>query len=85
LREKVAAELGTESLSYDETLPDGANHSTQSTHHEKRYGSGGDFWFSQIRRQGFSPYQPNSSYVIYRNVRDYGAKGRLGRSLSQSP
>lgn len=45
------------------------------TQHQKRYGSGEPFWFSSIKRQGFAAYQTNSSYVIYRNVRDYGAKG----------
>lgn len=45
------------------------------THHEKRDSSDTDFWYSLITRQGKAPYQPNSTYVIYRNVMDYGAKG----------
>ncbi|TKA48187.1 hypothetical protein B0A54_01680 [Friedmanniomyces endolithicus] len=43
--------------------------------HEKRYGSGGSYWFSQIKRQGKVPYGANASFVIWRNVIDYGAKG----------
>ena len=46
--------------------------------HQKRagnYGSGTPYWMSQIKRQGKAPFQSNSSYVIWRNVRDYGAKG----------
>ncbi|QIW95418.1 hypothetical protein AMS68_000936 [Peltaster fructicola] len=44
-------------------------------HHEKRYGSGGPYWMSQIKRQGRVAYGNNASYVIWRNVKDYGAKG----------
>lgn len=43
--------------------------------HEKRYGSGGPYWLSQIKRQGKIAYGNNASYVIWRNVKDYGAKG----------
>jgi len=43
--------------------------------HEKRYGSGGSYWFSQIKRQGKVAYGNNASFVIWRNVLDYGAKG----------
>lgn len=42
--------------------------------HVKRYGSGQPYWMSQIKRQGKVAYG-NSSFVIWRNVRDYGAKG----------
>ena len=42
--------------------------------HVKRYGSGGPYWFSQIKRQGKVAYG-NSSFVIWRNVKDYGAMG----------
>lgn len=54
----------------------GAEEAPPNTHHHvKRYGSGGPYWFSQIKRQGKTPYGSNSSWVIWRNVRDYGAKG----------
>ena len=47
-----------------------------NTHsHVKRYGSGGPFWMSQIKRQGKIAYGNNASYVLWRNVKDYGAKG----------
>lgn len=47
-----------------------------NTHkHEKRYGSGGPFWMSSIKRQGKIAYGANSSYILWRNVKDYGAKG----------
>ena len=47
-----------------------------STHiHVKRYGSGSPYWMSEIPRRGKVAYGTNSSYVIWRNVMDYGAKG----------
>jgi hypothetical protein len=39
------------------------------------YGSGTPYWLSQIKHQGKTPYQPNSTYVIWMNVKDYGAMG----------
>ncbi|KAG9637068.1 pectin lyase-like protein, partial [Aureobasidium melanogenum] len=46
-----------------------------TTNHVKRYGSGAPYWFSEITRQGKVAYGTNSSYVVWRNVMDYGAKG----------
>ena len=43
--------------------------------HVKRYGSGSPYWMSEIPRRGKVAYGTNSSYVIWRNVMDYGAKG----------
>lgn len=43
--------------------------------HTKRVGSGKPYWVSQIKRQGKSPYSNNTDFVIWRNVKDYGAKG----------
>ena len=56
-------------LSADEAPP----HTHQ---HQKRVGSGAPYWISQIKRQGKSPYAGNTSFVIWRNVKDYGAKGK---------
>jgi glucan 1,3-beta-glucosidase len=55
-------------LSADEAPP----HTHQ---HQKCVGSGAPYWVSQIKRQGKSPYAGNTSFVIWRNVKDYGAKG----------
>lgn len=41
---------------------------------EKRQTSSA-YWLANIKRQGTVPYSSNSTYQIYRNVRDYGAKG----------
>lgn len=33
------------------------------------------YWYEQISHQGKSPFGPGG-YVVYRNVKDYGAKGK---------
>ncbi|KAF9458677.1 glycoside hydrolase family 55 protein [Collybia nuda] len=33
------------------------------------------FWLEAIRHQGSSPFNSNSTYQVFRNVKDYGAKG----------
>ncbi|KAJ3821137.1 glycoside hydrolase family 55 protein [Lentinula raphanica] len=33
------------------------------------------YWRELIKHQGTSPFNPNSTYVVYRNVKEYGAKG----------
>lgn len=60
----------------DTILELGSDIAPPHTHqHQKRYGSGLPYWVSQIKRQGKSPYAGNQSFVIWRNVKDYGAKG----------
>jgi diphthamide synthase subunit DPH2 len=34
-----------------------------------------DFWMETIKHTGISPYLNDSSYAVYRNVKDFGAKG----------
>jgi hypothetical protein len=34
-----------------------------------------DFWMEIIDHTGTSPFLNDSSYVVYRNVKDFGAKG----------
>jgi hypothetical protein len=54
----------------------GARGSLPDEHlHTKRYGSQGPFWFGDIPRRGSVAYGRNSTYVVYRNVKDYGAVG----------
>jgi hypothetical protein len=33
------------------------------------------FWMETIKHTGISPFLNDSSYAVYRNVKDYGAKG----------
>lgn len=34
-----------------------------------------DFWIETIKHTGVSPFLNDSSYTVYRNVKDFGAKG----------
>lgn len=36
------------------------------------------YWMESIPHQGLAPYAGNG-YTVFRNVKDYGAKGRLKR------
>lgn len=40
---------------------------------EKRASS---YWYENIAHQGVAPFAP-SGYTVYRNVKDFGAKGNL--------
>ena len=33
------------------------------------------FWLETIKHQGKSPFNPDKSYQVFRNVKDFGAKG----------
>lgn len=33
------------------------------------------YWYEQIKHQGTSAFNPDTSYTVYRNVMSYGAKG----------
>lgn len=37
--------------------------------------AGGPFWVETIARKGTAPWGTDASYKVFRNVRDYGAKG----------
>lgn len=37
------------------------------------------YWMESIPHQGLAPYAGNG-YTVFRNVKDYGAKGRLKRA-----
>lgn len=38
------------------------------------------FWMENLRHQGISPFNPDKEYIVFRNVRDFGAKGDGGKS-----
>ena len=40
-----------------------------------RQESSSSYWVAQIQRQGTVAFGSNSSYTIFRNVKDYGAVG----------
>lgn len=33
------------------------------------------YWMEEIKHQGIAAFNPSTSYVVFRNVKDYGAKG----------
>ena len=33
------------------------------------------YWLEAIQHQGIAPFNTNSSYQVFRNVKDFGAKG----------
>lgn len=47
---------------------------------EKRASS---YWYENIAKQGIAPFGP-SGYTVFRNVKDFGAKGNLACLLSLS-
>ena len=49
-----------------------------SPHIEKR--DGNSWWMATIQQRGSSPFAP-AGYKVWRNVKDYGAKGGLPRNL----
>lgn len=49
------------------------NHSV-SEHHAVTKRQATPYWYEDITHQGISAFGP-SGYVVYRNVKDYGAKG----------
>jgi len=36
------------------------------------------FWMEDIHHHGISPFNPDKSYAVFRNVRNFGAKGDGG-------
>jgi glucan 1,3-beta-glucosidase len=38
----------------------------------------GQFWMEEIAHEGKSPYHPNATYQVFRNVKDFGAVGDGG-------
>lgn len=43
---------------------------------EKRQSTQSDWWWANIKRQGWPAYQNDPNYKVFRNVKDYGAKGQ---------
>ena len=34
------------------------------------------YWMANIKRQGVAPFNSNPKYQVFRNVKDFGAKGK---------
>jgi glucan 1,3-beta-glucosidase len=35
------------------------------------------YWVGSIKRQGVAPFNSNTDYQVFRNVKEFGAKGKL--------
>ncbi|CAG8407763.1 unnamed protein product [Penicillium salamii] len=62
-----------EYASPDQTVLQFGSGSANSTLN-KRATSGSDYWLANLQQNGASPYAP-AGYKVWRNVKDYGAKG----------
>jgi glucan 1,3-beta-glucosidase len=56
--------------------PGTSNKTSESAAHNVKAAAaaGQAYWYESIQHQGISAFGP-SGYVVYRNVKDYGAKG----------
>ncbi|KAI2469271.1 glycoside hydrolase family 55 protein [Annulohypoxylon bovei var. microspora] len=52
----------------------GSAEAGQSTAVQQRQSTGSDYWVADIKRQGVAVYA-DAGYKVFRNVKDYGAKG----------
>lgn len=50
---------------------------TNTYHHPKPYPTNqcNDYWLENIKHQGVAAFNPDTSYQVFRNVKDFGAKG----------
>ncbi|OTB06764.1 glycoside hydrolase family 55 protein [Hypoxylon sp. CI-4A] len=53
----------------------GSAEASQSKDVQPRQDTSSSYWFSDIKRQGTAVYNSDSGYKVFRNVKDYGAKG----------
>lgn len=42
------------------------------------------YWMEQIAHGGKASFNPDASYTIFRNVKDYGARGDGGESANMA-
>jgi glucan 1,3-beta-glucosidase len=42
------------------------------------------YWMEDVAHRGVSPFNPDKSYQVFRNVKDFGAKGDGGMSLPKN-
>jgi hypothetical protein len=78
------------SLSHASAIPSAehAYNGIHARHGDYPYGrgltnraDGPDFWMETIKHQGASPFGP-SGYTVFRNVKDFGAKGTCESALT---
>jgi glucan 1,3-beta-glucosidase len=55
--------------------PAAASPSATASNAQSKRAAGQPYWMEQIAHQGYASFNPNSEYKVFRNVKDYGAKG----------
>lgn len=70
-------DVGSDNINIDKVYDLAEDEQPAGVHqHSKRYGSGEPYWYETIKRQGKILYGDNpSNYTLFRNVKDFGAKG----------
>lgn len=68
--------VGGDNINIDHVYNLAEDEAPAGTHpHQKRYGSGEPYWYELIKRQGKVLYGVDPNYVLFRNVKDFGATG----------
>ncbi|KAG8722630.1 hypothetical protein FRC09_005933, partial [Ceratobasidium sp. 395] len=58
------------------TLPQNTFGKNKTCAFKGRAKPGDQYWLETIEKRGSAPYSPNpGNYTVFRNVKDYGAKG----------
>lgn len=57
--------------------PTEAQHSHYSTSRPSATPTPASYWLADIRHQGVAAFNPDTTYQVFRNVKDFGAKGDL--------
>lgn len=70
-----AGQVGPNLERFDKIVSDEALNAHSKEKRQASYGSGTPYWVESITRRGRPAYGRNDSYVMYRNVKDWGATG----------
>jgi glucan 1,3-beta-glucosidase len=59
--------------------PTGAHNSHYSKSSPSATPTPAGYWFEDIKHQGIAAFNPDPTYQVFRNVKDFGAKGELNK------
>jgi hypothetical protein len=71
----AAVPLESRDYLYAEALPNTTKPAMLTA--ESMYVDDPGYWLKDMPRQGRSPFNPTAGYQVFRNVKDFGAKGRI--------
>jgi hypothetical protein len=57
--------------------PTEAHRSHYSTRHPTATPTPASYWLADIKHQGVAAFNPDTTYQVFRNVKDFGAKGEF--------